>query len=485
MMYRDTWSGDNITPQEYSARVSQHITGKALGAAAPAVSTARKVVEEGSPEIGRPAPTISGQAAVVPRSQQGSAPAVGAPSTAGAAPPAGSANTGAAPAQSANLIAMDQAMLDNEDLWKGLPPPMRPKALLADATDADAKIRKLEADRSTIENSVGETAQSKAITAEIASLRTERQNKIALAQQQITRATKLQEEAASADIKRRSGVQEEADKIELLPRKQELELKGEISKQGALNPIALQQKQAEADIQRNREVQTAREKLPTEEAKSAFDAAVKRQDSALQKAAAEAKEAQVARSQAQAALSVMFDKNGKPTISTGPLGPRIANVASYMSQLGFSDKFVQDLTKTNPNNAQALEKLQTAMTAEIARLELAGSPVRVSEFQQFLKSTPGATLLPNAFKWIVENTIIPKAQASIDAYKSVKDLTPGVHNIEGELFNYYDQNPWFKGNAPGMGEQPAARGPVAQPTQEQMRQALEEKQRRDSLRRNP
>jgi hypothetical protein len=491
MMYRDTWKGDNITQQEYSSRVSQHITGKTPGAASPAaVATARKVVEEGSPDVARPAAAGAARTTTAKPEQEavaaaGTPPAAGSTPLAAATSSAPTAATGTVPAPGANLIQMDQAMLDNEDLWKALPPPMRPKALLTDAATMDEKIRRLEANRATIEQTVGETDQSKAISAEIASLRTDREAKVARAQQQMARATKLQEEAASADIKRRSGVQEEADKIELLPRKQELELKGKIGERGAIDPLDLKKKQEEADIQRDREVRTAREKLPTEEAKSAFDAAVKRQDAALQKAAAEAKEAQVARSQAQAALSVMFDKNGKPTISTGPLGPRIANVASYMSQLGFSDKFVQDLTKTNPNNAQALEKLQTAMTAEIARLELAGSPVRVSEFQQFLKSTPGATLLPNAFKWIVENTIIPKAQASIDAYKSVKDLTPGVHNIEGELFNYYDQNPWFKGNSPSIGEQPAARGPVAQPTQEQMRQALEEKQRRDSLRRNP
>ncbi|CAB4131213.1 Intramolecular chaperone auto-processing domain containing protein [uncultured Caudovirales phage] len=495
MVYRDTWTGENVDQSEYGARVQQHLSGKTPGAASPAaVGTARDVITEGAPKIERPAASTN-QTTVATPDQGGTAAGTAKPPGSaalpkpGEAPSANAVATGAVPETGANLIAMDQAMLDNEDLWKGLPPPMRPKALLNDATAMDGKIRQLETNRDTIENSVGETPQSKAISAEIASLRTERQNKIVLAQQQMARATKLQEEAASADIRRRSGVQEEADKIELLPRKQALELQGEIAKKGALNPIDLQQKQAEADIQRTREVQTAREKLPTEEAKAAFDANVRRQDAALQKAAAEAKEAQVARSQAQAALSVMFDKNGKPTISSGPLGPRIANVAAYMSQLGFSDKFINDLTKTNPSNAQMLDKLQTAMTAEIARLELAGSPVRVSEFQQFMRSVPNATLLPNAFKWIVENTIIPKAQASIDAYRSVKELTPGVEdgkNIEGRLFDYYDANPWFSAKSGNSGEGSAAISRQAPPpTPENLRSAAEERQRRDSLRRNP
>jgi hypothetical protein len=376
---------------------------------------------------------------------------------------------------------MDQAMLDNEDLWKALPPPMRPKALLNDAAAMDEKIRRLEANRAAIEQAVGETDQSKAITSEIASLRTDREAKVARAQQQMTRATKLQEEAALAEIKRQSEVQQEADIIELLPRKQQLELQGEIGKRGEIDPLDIAQKQREADIQREREVQTAREKLPLEEEKVAFDANVKRQNDALQAAAKEAKDAQVAKGQAVAALSVMFDKNGKAMISTGPLGPKIANVAAYMSQLGFSDVFIKDFTNTSPSNAQALAKLQTAMAAEIARLEFAGAPVRQTEFLQFLETTPSATLLPEAFKWIVENTILPKANSSINAYKKVKDFTPGIgegKNIQGQLFDYYEENPWFKVGETRLGEEPAARAsnraPVPQLTDEQKAALAEE-----------
>jgi hypothetical protein len=488
MMYRDTWNGDNITQQEYSARVSQHITGKTPGAASPAaVGTARDVITEGAPKIERPPAANTNQTTVV-EPNRGGAPAGGANPPGGAtvpaqgqAPAANAAATGTVPAPKGNLIAMDQAMLDNEDLWKGLPLPMRPKTLLNDAATMDEKIRRLEANRAAIEQAVGETDQSKAISSEIASLRTDREAKVARAQQQMTRATELQKEAAVAEIKRNSEVQQQADILELLPRKQQLELQGEIGRRGKIDEIDLKQKQAEADIQRNREIQTAREKLPLEEEKAAFDANVKRQNDALQAAAKEAKDAQVAKGQAVAALSVMFDKNGKPMISTGPLGPRIANVAAYMSQLGFSDVFIKDFTDTSPSNAQALGKLQTAMAAEIARLEFAGAPVRQTEFLQFLETTPSATLLPEAFKWIVENTILPKANSSINAYKKVKDFTPGIgegKNIQGHLFDYYEENPWFKVGDTRLGEEPAARTsnrpPVAQLTDEQKAALAEE-----------
>jgi hypothetical protein len=488
MMYRDTWNGDNISQQEYSARVSQHITGKTPGAASPAaVGTARDVITEGAPKIERPPAANTNQTTVV-TPDRGGAPVGGAKPPGGAtvpaqgqAPAANAAATGTVPAPGGNLIAMDQAMLDNEDLWKALPLPLRPKTLLNDAAAMDKEIRRLEANRAAIEQAMGETDQSKAITSEIASLRTDREAKVARAQQQMTRATELQKETALAEIKRQSEVQQEADIIELLPRKQQLELEGEVTKLGRLNPISLQQKQAEADIQRNREIQTAREKLPLEEEKVAFDANVKRQNDALQAAAKEAKDAQVAKGQAVASLSVMFDKNGKAMISTGPLGPKIANVAAYMSQLGFSDVFIKDFTDTSPSNAQALAKLQTAMAAEIARLEFNGAPVRQSEFLQFLETTPSATLLPEAFKWIVENTILPKANSSINAYKKVKDFTPGIgegKNIQGQLFDYYEENPWFKVGDMRLGEEPAARAsnraPVPKLNDEQLAELTEQ-----------
>jgi hypothetical protein len=44
-----------------------------------------------------------------------------------------------------------------------------------------------------------------------------------------------------------------------------------------------------------------------------------------------------------------------------------------------------------------------------------GSPVRVSEFNRFLETTPGETLLPQSFKWLIDNVLQPKAQATIGA----------------------------------------------------------------------
>jgi hypothetical protein len=490
MVYRDTWTGENVDQSEYGARVSQHLSGKTPGAASPAaVGTARDVIAEGAPKIERPSAGTNQTTVVTP--DQGGTVAGTAKPPSGAAipkpgetPPANAAATGAVPAPGNNLIAMDQAMLDNEDLWKGLPSPMRPKALLNDATVMDGKIRQLEANRDTIENSVGETPQSKAISAEIASLRTERQNKIVLAQQQMARATKLQEEAASAEIKRKSGVQEEADKIELLPRRQQLELEGEVAKLGRLNPISLEQKQAEADIQRNREVQTAREKLPTEEDKKVFDLAADSGNAALKQANAEAQAALAVKQNAQAALSRMFDPDGKLTVNAGPLGPKFAKIAEYMSQLGFSDKLVKDFLGTDPSIPGELAKLKFALGSELGRLEMAGSPLRVTEFNKSMENTPNIEMLPKAFKWIIENAIIPKAQATIDAYKHVNGMVPGRDKIEQKLFEFSESHPWFTGNTENAGE-PTRRTSLPPPTPENLSIAAEERRKRDSLRRNP
>ena len=148
--------------------------------------------------------------------------------------------------------------------------------------------------------------------------------------------------------------------------------------------------------------------------------------------------------QAQQMMDVMFDANGKPTINTGPSGPFINDAAAYMKQAGFSESFLDSWLHTNPDNAQALEKLKTAMGTEIAKQTIGpGSQLRVTEFNQFLKTTPGEELLPNAFKWIVQNSIIPKAQQQIGRNDAVKDLDPAKDNIMKALNEYDAAHPVY------------------------------------------
>jgi hypothetical protein len=84
------------------------------------------------------------------------------------------------------------------------------------------------------------------------------------------------------------------------------------------------------------------------------------------------KEAQVARNllqQTDAMKNLMFDKDGKPVVNTGPLGQAINRMAAVGKQLGFSDDTIKSILATNPSNAQSIEKLRTTLSTEIGRQE--------------------------------------------------------------------------------------------------------------------
>lgn len=210
------------------------------------------------------------------------------------------------------------------------------------------------------------------------------------------------------------------------------------------------------------------DKTPTqtaavEGAKVATEKNFETQNAAKTTAAAEAKEGQQTIAQANAMLDVMFDpKTGKPVINAGPLGPQISGMAALLNQAGLSPEAVQAFTGTDPSKAQDLEKLRTVLGSEVARQALQGSPVRVSEFNRFLATTPSDELLPQAFKWIVNNTIVPKAQQSVGAYKAVEEADPGKDNIQGKLFDYSQDHPWYK-PAAAQPQQAAPTAPAAPP----------------------
>lgn len=186
------------------------------------------------------------------------------------------------------------------------------------------------------------------------------------------------------------------------------------------------------------------------------------QRKAIDLAQSEASNAVQAKQQAQSLMGLMFDKDGKPKISGGPMGPEIARFAAMAQQAGFSPKFVQDMTGTDPAAVGALQKFTTIMGSELARQELAGSPVRQMEFMRFLDSVPSEKQLPEAFKWIIEHSIIPKADAQMGAYESIADADPTKDNVQKKLYEYSKNNPWARSGAPG--ETPARSGsPTAIP----------------------
>jgi hypothetical protein len=115
---------------------------------------------------------------------------------------------------------------------------------------------------------------------------------------------------------------------------------------------------------------------------------------------------------------------------------------------------------------------------------MAGSPLRVTEFNKSMENTPNIEMLPKAFKWIIENAIVPKAQATIDAYKHVNGMVPGRDKIEQKLFEFSESHPWFTGNAGNAGEparRASNRAPVPELTAEEKSQLEQEiRQRRAS-----
>ena len=178
----------------------------------------------------------------------------------------------------------------------------------------------------------------------------------------------------------------------------------------------------------------------------------------------EAREGQQTLSQINAMMNVMFDpKTGKPMVNSGPLGAKFNNAAALMQQAGFSQGLIQQFLGTNPNNAQELEKLKTALGSEIANQEMNGAPVRVTEFNRFLASTPGQDMLPGAFKWIADNVIKPKAMSQVNAVKTIRNLDPSKDDIMGALFDYRNENPWYGAPKNTNGQQGDNAGAFSQP----------------------
>lgn len=222
---------------------------------------------------------------------------------------------------------------------------------------------------------------------------------------------------------------------------------------------------------------------PVELQKRTAEENMKTQMKARDEARVEAQNAANTVQQAQAALNLMFDpKTGRPTISGGPIGEKLTTLSAFLKQMGYSDEFVKGLTGTDPANAQALEKLRTTIGTEIARQELAGAPIRVTEFQRFLETTPSAALIPEAFKWIVNNSILPKAQAQMKAYEAIAGLDPSKDDVQKRLYEYGRDNPWYRppaGAVTAAPSQPKETAPTTQSyTPDQIRKAQEELRRR-------
>ena len=142
-------------------------------------------------------------------------------------------------------------------------------------------------------------------------------------------------------------------------------------------------------------------------------------------------------------LDTMFDpRTGKSVVSTGPLGPQIAKIAGIAKELGVDPDLINKFT--NADKAAELEKQTVAMATEIGRQTLgANNAFHQTQFMQFLKSVPGLGIPAEAFKDIVDNTIIPQSKLLIGRYQHVADMDPAKTNVQKELLKYELEHPWY------------------------------------------
>ena len=128
----------------------------------------------------------------------------------------------------------------------------------------------------------------------------------------------------------------------------------------------------------------------------------------------------------------------------------IRDRSQYLQQVGFSPEFARDLTGTDPNAVGAATKLQTTFASEMARMDLTKAPA-VREFSNYMATSPGPDLPHKTLQWLVNNVIKPKAESMKGAYTRVIDMDPGKDNIEKSLYQYKNENPWFKIGTPPPG----------------------------------
>jgi hypothetical protein len=190
----------------------------------------------------------------------------------------------------------------------------------------------------------------------------------------------------------------------------------------------------------DRQAQIAAQKQAAEKgATSAIEAQQKAKESAY----ANAELGHTLKQQSYQMLDTMFDPaTGKPLVSTGPAAETIQKIAGLANQFGVDPELIKRFT--NPANANQIEKNTISMATEIGRSVLgANNPMRQAEFLQFLKSVPSLGISSEAFKHILEDSVLPLADQHIGAYKHVQNMEPTRDNIQSELLNYKEKNPWY------------------------------------------
>ena len=200
----------------------------------------------------------------------------------------------------------------------------------------------------------------------------------------------------------------------------------------------------------NQQAYAAAQKQAAEKgATSAIEAQQKAKDAAY----ANAELGNTLRQQSYQMLDTMFDPvTGKPNVSTGPAAETVQRIAALANQFGVDPELIKRFT--NPANAAQIEKNTISMATEIGRSVLgANNPMRQAEFLQFLKSVPSLGISAEAFKHILEDSVLPLADQHINSYKHIQDMDPTKTNIQNELLKYKEDNPWYTPKSVSMAAQ--------------------------------
>jgi hypothetical protein len=408
----------------------------------PTVDAASRALSEPAPQlaprVNKPPVAEAGStpspAAAESNAQPAPTPAASAPVAAGTPPPAAAAANTAV--TKAALI--KQALAPGSTVFEGFPPSKDPRVLQPKIDQYNQRIDELNA---TIQRAqfnpeaLASPESEKQIQFwqnSLTNLKAQRDDLAKTADASVDSVISIPYAAAVKDAETRADMQA---KLDFIGPTKAAELKADLERRHITDPM---------DIKKETELAVAKAQglLPTKYDEIAFTKNIDRQASAQEKAFQMATQGQQLVNQAHAYMKAVTDENGKIVVSGGPLGSKLATASQSLQQMGFSPKFAQELTGTDPNAAGASKKLQASFASEMARLDLEKSPA-VREFATYMNTSPGVDLPEKTLVWLMNNVIVPKAESMKKGYLAVASLKPEKDNIERALFDYNETNPWF------------------------------------------
>ena len=154
--------------------------------------------------------------------------------------------------------------------------------------------------------------------------------------------------------------------------------------------------------------------------------------------------------------------------SNGPATPYLANLSRYAEQSGVSPEILKKFGLPNGADEATAHALANGLAMEVAR---ASFPVRVTNSDlQFAQTIKPSTSMPLASAdYLINNTILPKAQRDIDRFGEVVDLPdkePALGSMARKLYDFDAKRPLssYMPQLSGQGGPAASAAPAIAPT---------------------